>query len=118
MADVQEGAAVRDRAGCPSCNGAGESFVYADGPWGGRGGMEPCSRCSGTGTVAAEVLEWIRIGRACRDLRTARGELTRDASARTGLRDTEISAMEMGRIKPDLRALGLDEDDVMRQAAR
>jgi hypothetical protein len=101
---------------CADCKGAGEALCFIDGPWGGRAAMTPCLRCKGNGAMPPEMLDWIRIGSACRDLRIDRGELTRDVSTRTGLRDTEISAMEMGRTRPDPKALGLDEEEVMRRA--
>lgn len=90
---------------CPDCKGSKEivaaHVTYANGR-SGWGVPFPCHRCNGTGEVPEEMAEWMREGRAMRDARVNGKPYRsqRDEAKRRGMTAMQLSAMEMGRVKP------------------
>jgi hypothetical protein len=90
---------------CPDCQGAKQTIAshvrYSDGS-GAYGVPLACSRCNATGEVPDEMAEWMRRGKVMRDKRV-NGKPYRSLHAeakRRGMKASELSAMERGRIEP------------------
>lgn len=87
---------------CPDCKGAGfggPAFVHTTT---GCSFQETttCSTCMGRKEMPDEFPEWRKIGRQMRDDRRGRGLSLGEEARRRGMRPSELSAMEFGKVKP------------------
>lgn len=87
---------------CPGCNGAKTftGFVCRHKADGGYGSVETynCHTCDGRGEITQEHHERIMVGRQMRDERIARDESLMEAAKRMGIKTSELSAIEHGKI--------------------
>ena len=97
---------------CPQCKGEKEVVgifpVYAeDVPKEKRKPVVkmPCPRCHGSGDVPEEMLEWMKKGKELKQERLDRGVGLRKEAERLGVKSSELSAVEQGRVDPDASPL-------------
>lgn len=87
---------------CPTCDSKGELIAsgirYGEGSSGPYSQMAPCPDCLGKKTLTAEQLKWKERGKNIREWRRAKGLTLIQAANRFGLRVTELSGIESGRI--------------------
>lgn len=89
------------REQCPRCHGKGTFAAFVDTAT--DGWYDPaikCDLCKGTGSIAAQIVEWLEIGRAHYERRIARDESIMECARRLGIRAAELSSMEHGRADP------------------
>lgn len=90
---------------CPDCGGDRQTIAnhvsYANGSHG-YNVPHKCTRCQGTGECPDEMAEWIIEGRKMREQRVNGGNYRNlgTEAKRRGMTASQLSAMEMGRIKP------------------
>ena len=93
---------------CPKCDGTGKGGPLhinkgpnqkgiCEGHWF-RESL--CPFCTGSGEVPDHVAGWIADGKALRNERISRNELSINAARKLGISLTEFSAAETGRIDP------------------
>lgn len=86
---------------CPHCSGKKRSLCHVNygsvrpGEW----KMMDCSTCSGGGRVTRGHMDRIEAGLKLRRERVAKGLSLRDEAIRLGIKVTELSDMERGRIR-------------------
>ncbi len=89
---------------CPDCDGQKQftGFVCRYGPNGGRGSVETynCHTCNGVGTITPEHATRIDAGKKLRAERLSRDESLMEAAKRMGIRPSELSAIEHGKVTP------------------
>lgn len=89
---------------CPRCEGRGytEHTGFLHTTSGCRVGTVrlPCALCDSTGTEIPERREWAERGARLRADRLTRNMSLSHEAKRRGLKVTELSDMEMGRIEP------------------
>jgi DNA-binding XRE family transcriptional regulator len=94
---------MTDRVTCPDCNGSGTTMAffvkYAPGTSTGPMHRElPCMFCRGKKTVTSNQMEWKTEGRKIREHRIKSGFTLREAAKRFGLKPSDISNLESGRV--------------------
>ena len=85
---------------CPDCEGEGRTFGILCTRTGCQDGSLICHRCTGTGSIPAEMLDWIAEGDKLREDRLNRRLGQREEAKRRGLDVVEYSHMEHGQIRP------------------
>lgn len=88
---------------CPDCDGNGKCdafFLRMS-----NGSCVPhrrikCLRCKGECTVPDEMKEWIEAGKRLKQDRLSRGMGLRQESERLGCKASDLSARELGKVKP------------------
>jgi hypothetical protein len=88
---------------CPDCDGVGKQlylFVIKQDETCSPCEILTCIRCEGRGNVPDEMAEWIRVGKLLKDTRLSHKKTLREQAIILGLKPSELSAMEYGRIKP------------------
>lgn len=87
---------------CPACDAIGKMLAtgirYAEGHTGPYYKMLPCPDCGGQKTILAIRLEWIERGEEIRRWRRANELTLHDVAERSGLRPSEVSFLESGRV--------------------
>lgn len=87
---------------CGHCRGEGRYTVAfatrADGICGPA--VIGCPDCHGTGKVDARTPEWREAGKRLREARLAADRSLGEEARRRGMRPSELSDMEMGRVEP------------------
>lgn len=86
---------------CPSCGGKGSVAAFVDTAE--RGWFDPtlpCPLCKGRGRISEQQAAWLAAGRAHYVARVARRESVLECATRLGIRVSELSAMEHGRVNP------------------
>lgn len=86
---------------CPMCDGKKRSLCHVN-----YGGSRPnewkmmdCSTCNGAGRVTQEHMQRLEAGRKLRGERVAKSLSLREEAIRLGIKVTELSDMERGRIR-------------------
>lgn len=88
---------------CPSCDGAKQVFVFADGhtpdgkPWA-RNGYRDCLTCDGWGEITQAYAERIEVGRMMRDARVKAGVSLLEAAKQMGCSPADLSRVERGKL--------------------
>jgi len=87
---------------CPGCNGSGEGGPAFVSRVSGCSFEEhtTCSTCNGACEMPDEYPAWKLQGQVLRDDRRFRGLSLGEEARRRGMRPSELSAMEFGKIQP------------------
>ena len=90
---------------CPACQGAKK--IYGVACRGGehkncRLGLHPCYVCHETGEIPDEAPLWRRLGVQLREIRQRRGVTMGQLARYLGIKVTDVSDQEMGRVEPSL----------------
>ena len=89
---------------CPRCDGRGWSgpvhFNMGDKPHAWKERVD-CDFCGGSGEINADKQRAVHLGRQLREKRVAREETLMEAAKRFGMKPSELSAFETGRVGLD-----------------
>lgn len=85
---------------CPDCHGDRETHGLGCRPAGCKLVTMPCRTCSGTGWINPLTMEWRTVGARLREIRMGHRLSLREASKRLGIRASDYSDAEHGRVDP------------------